>query len=126
MNTNSTFVAVPEKNGMVAEKFGKSQRFVICEIKNHDVVSMTYVRTSTSCEGKKQFVDFLNHHNINVLIVSAIGEHAMQELTKAGIRVIRGASGPIDKILVKYISGDLKDVPVKCDGPGPHNSGEKL
>lgn len=112
-------IAIPEKDKQLAQRFGRSDHFVICEIKEGKVLSKTYVKTKTDCEGKKNFIDFLKSHQVQLLIVHAIGEHTTVYLKNAGINLIRGVSGSIDEALAKYLSNSLADHPLNCNDLQP-------
>lgn len=107
-------IAIPEKNNQISKRFGRSDHFAICEINQSRIISKTYVKTNTDCEGKKNFIEFLKLHKVQLLIVNAIGEHTVDHLKAANINLIRGVSGSIDEALGQYLNGSLADHPLHC------------
>lgn len=106
-------IAVPFKNGMVFQHFGRSEQFKFYEVENGAVLHSEVV--STNGQGHGALVGFLVQHGANVVLCGGIGTGAQVALMQAGIQMFGGISGLADVAVSNYLSGRLVfDPDVHC------------
>ena len=96
-------IAITCEDGNVFQHFGHTPGFAVFETDENTIISETLLDSGSSGHGALAAV--LKDASVDVLICGGIGGGAINALTKAGIRVIGGASGTFgDKV---YFCGSL-------------------
>lgn len=95
-------VAIPTKNGMIEQIFSKAQEFTIYEVEIELVRKKTIVPFTDA-----DFGDFLTKEAINGVICGSIRSGARNTLRMKRVELLYGASGEVDDIMVRYLSGEI-------------------
>lgn len=109
-------IALPTRDGQIDDHFGHCDHYTIISL--DDAKNITGKEAMDSPEGcgcKSDIAPVLANKGVKVMLAGNMGEGAVNILTKSGIQVIRGCSGPIDDVAAKYLSGELKDNMITCD-----------
>ena len=112
-----TKIAVPYDNGEVFGHFGRSVRFLICEIDGKSIVNENVVDVDTPGSGSG-VADFLARSGVNTVVCSGMGEGARGHLSEHGIEVVTGASGKAVDAVKAYLDGTLVNDPSLIHGEG--------
>ena len=97
-------IAIPTKNGMIFEHFGRCRNFTIFET---NVGSKTKVENITlEKDGGSYIVSCLKEKNIDVLICHSLGINAKTQLRIAKIEFIPGVTGEAALAVKRYLSGE--------------------
>ncbi len=108
-------IAIPTRNGSVDEHFGHCESFTIYSLdENRAVTASESFTPPPACGCKSNLVPTLVEMGISLLIAGNMGEGAVVRLGQAGIKVVRGASGPVDAALNAWLGGRLADKQVLC------------
>lgn len=117
-------IAVPTRDGMVDEHFGHCQSFTIFHAdENKTITAEESFTPPPSCGCKSNLIPILVEKGVTALVGGNMGEGAVTRLGQAGIRVTRGASGPVRAAAEAWLAGRLKDAQIVCHSHGDHECG---
>lgn len=97
-------VAIPTESGKICPQFGYSKEFTVYDVEHELVQSVETVSPNVLGD---QVVDFLIANSINVVVCGKIESEAKTHLREKRIELVRGVWGEADKILVRYLSGEV-------------------
>lgn len=97
-------VAVTSENGMVFQHFGHCKEFTVFEVEDEKIVSKGMLDAGGN--GHSALAHFLMEQGVEVLICGGIGVGARAELTKNRIELVPGTKGPVDEVMIQYLSGE--------------------
>ena len=102
-------IAVPTRDGVVDNHFGHCDHYTIFTV-NDGVVKMKEILPSPQgCGCKSGIALVLRQKGVQVMLAGNIGEGAKNVLESNEIKVIRGCSGDIDKLVMDYLAGNVVD-----------------
>lgn len=110
-------IAVPVENGQVFQHFGRSVRFLVCEVNDGTVTSSETVDVDTPGSGGA-VAAFLGRIGVNIVICTGMGEGARGHLYEQGIEIVAGASGDAEAAVGAYLAGTLVNDPTRIHGEG--------
>ncbi len=99
-------VAVSVDGKKVSAHFGRCEKYVIFEENNGKEVA----RKEVPNPGHEPFFlpKFLSEKGVKRIITCGIGPRAAGLFGELGIEVVAGVDGDVDKVISKYLSGELK------------------
>lgn len=98
-------VAIPCQNNEVFQHFGHTLEFAVFTIENGAVAAES--RLASGDSGHGALADLLAAEKVDVLIAGGIGGGAVNALTRAGIKVVGGASGDVRTAAEAFAAGRL-------------------
>ena len=106
--------AVPTQNGKLCEHFGHCEKFAIVEAKDQEIIKEEYVTPPVHQPGV--YPKYLADQGVKVIISGGMGVKAQNLFAQNEIEVCVGvnADSP-EKLVEKYISGQLKTGENLCD-----------
>ncbi len=72
------------------------------------------LESPTGCGCKSNIAQTLKEMNVKVMLAGNMGEGAVNVLNSAGIKVLRGCSGDVKNVVLKYLDGSLVDSGDSC------------
>lgn len=115
---SNMIIAATYENGMIFQHFGRTQTFMLYDVKDGKVIAKRELDASGSEHGAK--ADLLKSQGVEVLICGGFGEGAARALNEAEIKICGGAAGNADEAVEAYLAGTLVyDDKAKC-----HHHGE--
>ena len=113
-------IASPSRSGAVDEHFGHCESFTIISIDaDKKILGTESFTPPPACGCKSNLIPTLVEMGVEVLIAGNMGEGAVMRLRQAGIKVFRGASGPVELALQSWLDGKLTDKDILCAEHGP-------
>jgi len=106
-------LAVTYKDGKVFEHFGKTEQFKVYEIEEGKILSSDIIDTAGT--GHEALAAFLAEKGISAVICGGMGEGAAKALLTAGITGFTGATGDVDEVVERFLSGNLKSEGCNCN-----------
>lgn len=103
--------AVTTENQEVYQHFGKCQTFTIAIIEDGQIKSRSLLDAKDS--GHAALAGLLQQNGVDTLVCGGIGQGAVDALSAAGIKVIRGCQGRVSIILEMLAADTLKDNPTQ-------------
>ena len=112
-------IAVPSRTGMVDEHFGHCAYFTVFTVDDDNtILAEDRFTPPPVCGCKSNLVAELAGMGVGTLIAGNMGDGAAAKLRQSGIRVIRGAGGPIEGVIAAYLAGNLADSQETCTAHG--------
>lgn len=107
-------IAMPARNGQVNEHFGTTQEFAIIELENGKVKNTQILSNEGLQHNHGGIANMLKNENIEAIICGGIGGHMIQALQQMGLKVVNGASGPLENVAEAFAAGTLVTRPTQC------------
>jgi predicted Fe-Mo cluster-binding NifX family protein len=95
-------IALPTREGLIDDHFGHCDHYTLVTVEDNRITFSERMDSPQGCGCKSD-------------IAPVLAEGALNILKKAGIQVVRGCSGPIEKVLEKWLAGEIKDNQITCD-----------
>ncbi|MEN6461464.1 MAG: NifB/NifX family molybdenum-iron cluster-binding protein, partial [Syntrophomonas sp.] len=105
---------------LLNQHFGQSKQFLIASVENGQVVEKKEIGSETLQHNHAGLSGLFLSEGVSLVITGGIGQPALNALTEKGLQVIRGASGPCEEVLEKYLRGELADKNITCNHHGEH------
>ncbi len=114
-------IAIPKDGEMVNQHFGQSKHFLIVSVENKQITDRKEISSEALQHNHAGLSGLFCSEGVSVVITGGIGQPAVMALKEKGLQVIKGASGRIEEVLEKYLSGKLADQNVTCSHHGEHH-----
>ena len=108
-------IAVPTRGGVVDNHFGHCDHYTIFTVNDGEVKMKESLPSPQGCGCKSGVVFVLRQKGVQVMLAGNIGEGAKNVLESNEIKVIRGCSGDIDKLVSDYLAGNVVDNGELCN-----------
>ena len=108
-------IAVPTRGGVVDNHFGHCDHYTIFTVNDGEVKMKEILPSPQGCGCKSGVVFVLRQKGVQVMLAGNIGEGATNVLESNEIKVIRGCSGDIDKLVSDYLAGNVVDNGELCN-----------
>ena len=102
-------IAVPTRGGVVDNHFGHCDHYTIFTVNDGEVKMKEILPSPQGCGCKSGVVFVLRQKGVQEMLAGNIGEGAKNVLESNEIKVIRGCSGDIDKLVSDYLAGNVVD-----------------
>ncbi len=108
-------VAIPTKGNAVDDHFGHCESFTIFNIdENKKVIGSEILPSLQGCGCKSNIASVLREKGVSVMLAGNMGNGALNVLTNHGIEVYRGNNGNVEKLIVGFLQGNIKDSGFGC------------
>jgi len=112
-------IAIPSRDGQVDEHFGHCGYVTILSVDaNKTIAGEETFAPPAECGCRSNLVETLLGMGVTTLIAGNMGQGAADKLGRSGIRVIRGASGPVRDAAAAFLAGTLTDSAELCQAHG--------
>lgn len=107
-------IAVPSEapgglKAALSNHFGHAETFTLVEIAGKDIVSTSVISNPPHTQGGCMApVHLLKENGVDAIIVGGLGARPLMGFAQVGIRVMTGASGPVEKVVAAYLAGELR------------------
>lgn len=109
-------IALPTRDGNIDDHFGHCDHYTIMTLdEEKNIVKIEAMDSPEGCGCKSDIAPVLGEMGVKVMLAGNMGEGAVNILRKAGIKVIRGCSGPVDNVAQKWLAGDIQDNLITCN-----------
>jgi predicted Fe-Mo cluster-binding NifX family protein len=109
-------VAVPTRENSVDDHFGHCAYFTIFTIGDQkSIVAEEVIPSPAGCGCKSNIVHTLSQMGVKVMLAGNMGDGAVRVLNSKGIQVVRGCSGNVKSVTVKWLEGGVVDSGDVCD-----------
>ncbi|MDC1106468.1 NifB/NifX family molybdenum-iron cluster-binding protein [Prolixibacteraceae bacterium] len=110
-------IVVPaSKNNTIDHHFGHCHTFKVFVIgRNMQIEEIIEVESPEGCGCKSNIATTLKEMNVELMLAGNMGNGAINKLSNAGIKIIKGCEGDIQKCVEDYLAGSLHFVDIECD-----------
>ena len=108
-------IAIPTKNNNVDNHFGHCEFFTVYTVDNNQITNSDIVPSLQGCGCKSNIINDLKVIGVDLMLAGNMGQGAYNKITFANIKVIRGCSGNVSKLMDEYLAGNIKDALIMCN-----------
>lgn len=115
-------IAIPAtKENMVDDHFGHCEYYQIYSVNDtKEITGIQMLDAPCSCGCKSNIASTLSNMGVSVMLAGGIGAGAIDVLSNAGIQVVRGCSGNIEKLVQDFVNGKISDNGSTCNHTHSH------
>ncbi len=109
-------IALPSHQGLIDDHFGHCEYFTVFDVDGNtkEIIAQETVNSPESCGCKSNIATILADMGVSVMLAGNMGDGAVQVLNSAGIEVLRGCSGNVKEVALKWLNGNLTDSGESC------------
>jgi len=108
-------IAIPSKNDKVDGHFGHCEYYNVYTIdENNTIIKKTKIDSLEGCGCKSEIASVLKEKGVKLMLAGNMGDGALNKLNSSDIKVIRGCSGEVDKLISDYLNGNIEDSGKSC------------
>lgn len=119
-------IAVPTRDGRVDDHFGHCDHYTVFTIEDNAVVEKFDLPSPQGCGCKSGIAADLQQLGVMVMLAGNMGDGARNKLAAHDIKVVRGCSGEVEKLVEDYLAGNVDDSGYSCESHecGDHGHSE--
>ncbi|SHJ37606.1 NifB/NifX family molybdenum-iron cluster-binding protein [Parasporobacterium paucivorans] len=118
-------IALPSRQNLIDDHFGHCEYFTIftLDMTNKTILGQETLASPSGCGCKSNIAQTLSEIGVKVLLAGNMGEGAVNVLKASGIEVLRGCTGDVKEVALKWLDGSLADSGDSCHehAHGCHN-----
>lgn len=109
-------IALPSRQNVIDDHFGHCEYFTIYTIDNNnkEIIGHETIASPAGCGCKSNIAQILSEMDVKVMLAGNMGDGAVRVLNNSGIDVIRGCSGDVQAVALKWLEGSLMDSGDSC------------
>jgi len=109
-------IALPSRQNLIDNHFGHCEYYTIFNIDENrkEILSQETLASPTGCGCKSNIAQTLSEIGVKVMLAGNMGDGAVNVLNNAGIEVVRGCSGDVKEVALKWLEGSVVDSGDSC------------
>lgn len=108
-------IALPSRQNLIDDHFGHCEYFTIFTVDNYkSIVNEETIASPSGCGCKSNIAQILAEKGVKVMLAGNMGEGAVRVLNNSGIEALRGCSGDVKTVALKWLTGSLTDSGESC------------
>jgi len=109
-------IALPSRQNVIDDHFGHCEYFTVFSINddNKEITAQETIASPAGCGCKSNIAQTLAEMGVKVMLAGNMGQGAVNVLNNAGIKVLRGCSGEVKNVALKWLDGSLVDSGDSC------------
>lgn len=109
-------IALPSRENRIDDHFGHCEYYTIFTINNDnkEITAQETLASPSGCGCKSNIASTLSEMGVEVMLAGNMGDGAVNVLKNAGIQVVRGCSGDVKEVVLKWIDGNIVDSGDTC------------
>ncbi len=113
-------IALPSRENMIDNHFGHCDYFTVFTIdgEKKEIIAHEIIESPVGCGCKSNIAQTLAEIGVKVMLAGNMGEGAVRVLNNSGIEVLRGCSGDVKAVTLKWLEGSLTDSGDACHAHG--------
>jgi predicted Fe-Mo cluster-binding NifX family protein len=112
-------IAIPTRNNQVDDHFGHCEYYTIVSLTPDNKVENSIIMESPQgCGCKSDIASTFQQMGVKTMLAGNMGQGAVNKITSAGIKVVRGCSGDVNKLIEDYLNNKINDSGLTCDHHG--------
>ena len=116
-------IALPSRENRIDDHFGHCEYFTVFTVDkdNKNIISEEKISSPEGCGCKSNIAQTLSDIGVTIMLAGNMGAGAVRVLNNAGIEVVRGCSGDLKTVALKWLEGIISDSGDSCDHHDCHN-----
>ena len=103
-------IAIPTRNKQVDDHFGHCDAYTIFSVNDSKTIdSEENYEAPRGCGCKSNIAGILREKGVEVLLAGNMGQGAVNKVSEAGIKVVRGCSGNVRILAEAYLKNQITD-----------------
>jgi predicted Fe-Mo cluster-binding NifX family protein len=109
-------IALPSRENNIDNHFGHCEYFTVYTVDQtkKEILSTETVKSPEGCGCKSNIANTLSEMGVKLMLAGNMGEGAVRVLNNSGIEVVRGCSGDVKTVALKWLEGTLTDSGDSC------------
>ena len=109
-------IALPTHQNLIDSHFGHCEYFTVFKVDNNskEIIAQDTVASPEGCGCKSNIAYTLSDMGVTHMLAGNMGDGAVNVLKSAGIEVLRGCSGDVKEVALKWLNGTLADSGESC------------
>ena len=108
-------IALPSRENLIDNHFGHCEYFTVFTIgENKEIVEHQTLASPVGCGCKSNIAQTLSEIGVTIMLAGNMGDGAVRVLKNAGIEVLRGCSGDVKAVALKWLEGSISDSGDTC------------
>ena len=109
-------IALPSRGNKIDDHFGHCEYFTIFTIDDSSkkIIANDTVSSPEGCGCKSNIAQTLAEIGVKLMLAGNMGDGAVRVLSNSGIEVVRGCSGDVQAVALKWLEGSLVDSGDSC------------
>ena len=109
-------IALPSRQNLIDDHFGHCEYFTIYTIDNNkEIIAQETITSQEGCGCKSNIAQTLSEMGVKLMLAGNMGQGAVNVLNSSGIEVLRGCSGDVKTVALKWLNGSLTDSGDICE-----------
>lgn len=109
-------IALPCRENNIDNHFGHCEYFTVYTVDTDkkEILNTEIVKSPEGCGCKSNIAYTLSEIGVKVMLAGNMGQGAVSVLNNCGIDVVRGCSGDVKSVALKWLEGTLTDSGDSC------------
>lgn len=109
-------IALPSRQNQIDNHFGHCEYYTIFTVDNNtkEITNSETIESPAGCGCKSNIAHTLSEMGVKLMLAGNMGEGAVRVLNNSGIDVLRGCSGDVKTVALKWLEGSLVDSGDSC------------
>ncbi|MDO9574502.1 MAG: NifB/NifX family molybdenum-iron cluster-binding protein [Candidatus Contubernalis sp.] len=108
-------IALPSRQNLIDDHFGHCEYFTVFTINNNkEIIAQEIITSPAGCGCKSNIAQTLSEIGVKIMLAGNMGQGAVRVLNNSGIEVVRGCSGDVKVVALKWLDGSLADSGDSC------------
>ncbi|TCO74641.1 NifB/NifX family molybdenum-iron cluster-binding protein [Marinisporobacter balticus] len=102
-------IALPSRQNLIDDHFGHCEYFTVFTVDNNNkaIISQEIIPSPAGCGCKSNIAQTLSDIGVSIILAGNMGNGAVRVLNNSGIEVIRGCSGDLKTVALKWLEGNI-------------------
>ncbi|ADY55717.1 Dinitrogenase iron-molybdenum cofactor biosynthesis protein [Syntrophobotulus glycolicus DSM 8271] len=109
-------IALPSRQNSIDDHFGHCEYYTIFTVdpNRKAILDEQTIASPAGCGCKSNIAKTLSEMDVKVLLAGNMGQGAVNVLHASGIEVVRGCSGNVKEVALRWLAGSLLDSGDSC------------
>lgn len=108
-------IALPTRENLIDDHFGHCEYYTIFTIDNNkEIIGQETLTSPAGCGCKSNIAQTLTEMGVKIMLAGNMGDGAAATLHNSGIEVLRGCTGDVKTVALKWLDGSLVDSGDSC------------
>lgn len=109
-------IALPTHQNLIDSHFGHCEYFTVFTVDDNskEIITQETIASPAGCGCKSNIASILSDMGVTVMLAGNMGDGAVNVLSNAKIEVLRGCSGDVKEVTLRWLSGALVDSSGSC------------